>query len=505
MGGDAPLKRGEQIAQELEARIVSCGWKVGQRLGTEDDLAREFGASRSIIREAIAIAELDGFVESHRGQYGGLFVSAAAQVTRVATLRHYLALAGATPEDVNAMRFTVEAQVCELAMARIRADEVGRLRDLVVLPPGEAPEDLAQHTNALLYEILRIAGHPGLSLFALTLAQGNIDIALWNGADEYDVLELTRTVWGFRTRQVEAIIGGDLANVLAMQRAISTAGLALHERFRSPPETVELALLRLSLLGLKYPLVGRVKVAKKPEAVARLIAQQIATQRLTLGARIGSESELVEKYGVSRGVLREAVRWLERHGVAKVLRGKEGGLHVVRPDPTAVVRASSLYLASGSDRRAADFHAVAQIQQLAAVDRAAARARCGDPALGELIQDARARLEAGLGADDEPDVTGLYSLLAEASGSPVIDCLMGAMIFPLRFLRRSAGSPEERDTFRRGQLRMIKAIEAGDAPLARRHVLELQALTAAFDPELLTAGDMVGQRVVTRREPRPLA
>jgi DNA-binding FadR family transcriptional regulator len=72
-----------------------------------------------------------------------------------------------------------------------------------------------------------------------------------------------------------------------------------------------------------------------------------------VGSVVGSEADLLVRYGISRAVLREAVRLLELHSVARMRRGPGGGLVVGAPDPQASVEAMALYLeymrVSGAD------------------------------------------------------------------------------------------------------------------------------------------------------------
>jgi DNA-binding FadR family transcriptional regulator len=63
-----------------------------------------------------------------------------------------------------------------------------------------------------------------------------------------------------------------------------------------------------------------------------------------VGAVLGSESELLERYGVSRPTLREAIRLLEHRQIAVMRRGPGGGLSVTAPDSSAVAGAATAYL-----------------------------------------------------------------------------------------------------------------------------------------------------------------
>src|SRR5258706_2828999 len=83
---------------------------------------------------------------------------------------------------------------------------------------------------------------------------------------------------------------------------------------------------------------------KLGEILAEHIEDEIISNGWVVGSVLGSESDLVEKYGVSRAVFREAMRIVDHHGVAEMRRGPGGGLVVAAPALDAMVRAVSLHL-----------------------------------------------------------------------------------------------------------------------------------------------------------------
>ena len=86
------------------------------------------------------------------------------------------------------------------------------------------------------------------------------------------------------------------------------------------------------------------RTEKSGAQLARQIEEEILAAGWPVGKRLGSEPELMERYGVSRNVMREAVRLLEHLQVATTKEGRGGGLVVMAPDPSAVVRGLELYL-----------------------------------------------------------------------------------------------------------------------------------------------------------------
>ncbi|MGY6499899.1 MAG: FadR/GntR family transcriptional regulator [Acidimicrobiales bacterium] len=82
---------------------------------------------------------------------------------------------------------------------------------------------------------------------------------------------------------------------------------------------------------------------KLASVIARQIEDRIIAMGWPVGASLGSEADLIEHYGVSRVVVREAVRLLEHRQVASMRRGPGGGLTVDAPAPSAIAETVSSY------------------------------------------------------------------------------------------------------------------------------------------------------------------
>lgn len=64
------------------------------------------------------------------------------------------------------------------------------------------------------------------------------------------------------------------------------------------------------------------------EQVAQAIQDRILTGQAETGSRLPSEKELAQEFGVSRTVIREAMRLLESAGFVEIKRGPTGGIFV---------------------------------------------------------------------------------------------------------------------------------------------------------------------------------
>ena len=69
--GDASV----QIALEIRRSVARRGLQPGDRLGTEQTLAREFGVSRPTLREALRLLSSSHLIRASRGPGGGIFVA----------------------------------------------------------------------------------------------------------------------------------------------------------------------------------------------------------------------------------------------------------------------------------------------------------------------------------------------------------------------------------------------------------------------------------------------
>src|SRR3954465_2078123 len=68
----------EQIAMEIRRYLERRGLQPGDRLGTEQELAAEFGVSRPTLREGLRLLASTHLIRSTQGRGGGIFVESTA-------------------------------------------------------------------------------------------------------------------------------------------------------------------------------------------------------------------------------------------------------------------------------------------------------------------------------------------------------------------------------------------------------------------------------------------
>jgi GntR family transcriptional regulator, transcriptional repressor for pyruvate dehydrogenase complex len=114
---------------------------------------------------------------------------------------------------------------------------------------------------------------------------------------------------------------------------------------------------------------------EKPQQIADELRGLIVSGKLSEGDSLGHEPDLVERFGVSRPSLREALRILEAEGLVTVVRGVRGGVVVHEPNGSMTARTAALVLQSRNVPLADVFEARSRLEPIAARDLATQRGR----------------------------------------------------------------------------------------------------------------------------------
>jgi DNA-binding FadR family transcriptional regulator len=219
---------------------------------------------------------------------------------------------------------------------------------------------------------------------------------------------------------------------------------------------------------------GGIHAGKMAEAVASVLRDHIEESGWPVGEVLGSETDLIEKFQVSRAILREAVRILEHYGAMQTKRGPRGGIIVCAPDSAAIVRSARLLL---------EYEGVTplNLSETRSVIEVAAARLATERRSSELDIRLREALERERRSGDAAVSFGsLHHAIAEGSGNrilPLFVDVMGELVpHHLRPERRNAGGQAELSAeVHRTHERLVRAIMAGDADQAanrmRRHMV----------------------------------
>lgn len=180
---------------------------------------------------------------------------------------------------------------------------------------------------------------------------------------------------------------------------------------------------------------GFERVSREPrlsDKVASRILKAIVAAPLRAGDSLPSERELCEQFGVSRTVVREAIRSLAGKGVLETAQGR--GIRVARVDPSTVRETMSLYLQT---RPALDYPRVHEIRALLEVEVAGLAAQRATPSDLDALSAACAEMARVVDVPAKlagPD-NAFHRQLARSTHNELFLVLLDAISSPLMDFR----------------------------------------------------------------------
>uniref|UniRef100_A0AAU2AAM6 FCD domain-containing protein n=1 Tax=Streptomyces sp. NBC_00093 TaxID=2975649 RepID=A0AAU2AAM6_9ACTN len=459
-------KLAAQTAQRIEATVIRQGWPVGESLGSEVDLRERLGVSRAVLREAVRLVEHHQVARMRRGPNGGLIVCApdAGPATRAMVI--YLEYVGTSVTDLLQARQLLEPIAAGLAADRITEEGIATLRATLDSELAHW-DDPSVHSQDPLHPVLgQLSGNPVLHLFIDVLTRLTARYAHTSRrVSKAEMHTAKETSHRAHRAVVEAVISDDGARAQTELTAHLESVAAWIEKHRVRRGQ------RIAGTVIEPELVEGAR-AKLAEVVAARIHDDIAARGWQVGMVLGSEADLLARYGISRAVLREAVRLLEYHQVARMRRGPGGGLVVTEPEPQASIDTMALFL-EYQGVTADDLRIVRNAIELGIIARVTARHAAGDTEVVERLTKAVRWATEGP-ADDLRKADLFHSELAALADNPVLSLFL-AIITEL-FRRHASGHDRPlpgdtaADEVQHVHQRILDAIVQGDAGVARHRM-----------------------------------
>ena len=215
---------------------------------------------------------------------------------------------------------------------------------------------------------------------------------------------------------------------------------------------------------------------KAATLLAKNIVREIGRRGLQPGDKLLSEQKMVDGYGVARGSLREALRYLELQGLLRIKSGPGGGPVIEAPNGRHFASALALVLQVVG----APFRTIIETRWVVEPGMAALAAQ---RATHEDLQGLRAclaamRRQVRAAPRFQEENRRFHDLLALASGNAVFRFLLPA----LHWISDGAGirySDDERRRILRAMRGVLAAIEARDGDAAAASMQRFFALSLA--------------------------
>ncbi|MBE1551982.1 DNA-binding FadR family transcriptional regulator [Mycobacterium sp. OAS707] len=243
--------------------------------------------------------------------------------------------------------------------------------------------------------------------------------------------------------------------------------------------------------------VTSLREPKMADRVATALRRMFIRGEITEGTMLPPESELMERFGVSRPTLREAFRVLESESLIEVQRGVRGGARVTRPRRETLARYAGLIL-EYEGVTVKDVYAARMALETPMVIELAKSRNAAVIAELEAIVEREGQLQPGSDAVDQ--LTDFHAAIARLSGNKTLQ-IISAMLHHIiekanRSLQPTKGDRAEGAVRRSAKTHrmVLDLIKAGDAEKAgelwRKHLLKAEEFVLA-GTELSTVVDLL--------------
>jgi GntR family transcriptional regulator, transcriptional repressor for pyruvate dehydrogenase complex len=243
----------------------------------------------------------------------------------------------------------------------------------------------------------------------------------------------------------------------------------------TPPRTKP----KSSVPGMMAP----VEVQLASDVLAAQLRSRILEGELPAGTQLPVERELAEQTGLSRTVVREALKMLAREGLVRTRAGRNGGTIVIRPTVSSIVRSLDQYAQVGDVELVSLLEARELLEPVCA---GLAAERRTEEQLDEL-EEIHERLRRAVGERGafDPENIRWHIAVARAGGND----LLASFVEGLAGVRGAGTEDRYLTTAMMAEIEMahravLRAIQDGDPDAARRRMhRHLHAFTAGTQHE----------------------
>ena len=218
---------------------------------------------------------------------------------------------------------------------------------------------------------------------------------------------------------------------------------------------------------------------KAYELIADQIRDRIFAQHLRLLDRLPTERELAAQFGVSRVVVREAIRTLELNGMLTVKKGRTGGIFVAQ-DYDRPMSDSIVNLLAGGGASLNDLFEMRQLIEPFAAARAAELGTEEDFDRMSAALD-EAQRECAQGHSIRAHNIEFHRLIIRMSGNPILSMVGETVLLLLSERIKHIASPETSEAVLGSHRKMLAALKQRQHVKARTLMTQdIQAVGESF-------------------------
>ncbi len=170
----------QEIGGNLRSAIEAGDYQAGDRLPPERDIAETFSVSRSVVREALIMLELEKVVEVRKGS--GVYV-----LTRQPEANLFREDSGYGPFELLQARQLLESEVAAFAAMQATKADILKMRDAIELERGFIERGEADETADELFHTLlaQASQNSVLANMVVDLWQTRKRSPMWQGIQQH--------------------------------------------------------------------------------------------------------------------------------------------------------------------------------------------------------------------------------------------------------------------------------------------------------------------------------
>lgn len=162
-----PVRASDEIVAQFRNALFEGHLGPGDPVGTEADLAEQFGVSRMSVREALRTLEAGGIVEVKRGAQGGARIARGDPNRFAEGLAVQLKLVGVNPVDALAAQLGLEWVAAQLAAYVATPAEIQEMERQIVLAEKAAGTSRFTEHSMAFHDAVAVASHNWAVITAL--------------------------------------------------------------------------------------------------------------------------------------------------------------------------------------------------------------------------------------------------------------------------------------------------------------------------------------------------
>jgi len=209
----------QKLAARIAELIRSGEFKVGDRLPSERALAERFNVSRTLVREAIIVLEIQGAVEVRGGS--GIYICAPMTGTASAPASGYTLPPGPGPFELLRARSLIESEIASVAAENRKDSDIDGIYAALAAMREHMQDKAANEAADRLFH-LRIAESTGNSVLLqmVTALWDHTKAPIWSQMEaHFHTPDLRRASQDDHQRVFNALLERNPAEARAAMRA----------------------------------------------------------------------------------------------------------------------------------------------------------------------------------------------------------------------------------------------------------------------------------------------